>query len=532
MMHTLSLPAIIPQQLFARDMIRYAPPAVALIIAAIALYLKSRTRASPPTISGHWFFKNQHLIGNPWRSMLMAEKYKSLYGDIIQLSTPFKTVVVLSSSQAITEVLEKQSVASASRPRNVMLLEMTNLVEAITFRNHDEWHKKCRRVMASALHPTAALSYTELHTATSAFFLRGIMNRLKDHDIEKEPNRSVLLLASVQDAIGRFIIRMTYGRVVVENDPMLAMIKRQAEFVLFGFAKHFWVNDFPILRYVPAWFPGAGFKREALYRRKQRILVASEPFAPILKDVSQGTVERPSYSSKLLESKGGIDASEEDVELVKWTAQAMFAAGSTTTTALVHSFLFAMCIYPDVAIEVQAELDAQVGRDRLPNLNDRQALPYMNAVLQEVFRCFPVFPLCLPHCAAEDIEIRGYKIKKGTTIEGNIWAVMHEPEMYPDPHRFDPSRFLKQTPDPDPRRYIFGFGRRLCPGLHVGENGVFTMCAAFISVFNIAAGDETMREVEKCGQEVWRMFTPYGPFFDSASRGLSDAVLNPEIRLR
>lgn len=63
------------------------------------------------------------------------------------------------------------------------------------------------------------------------------------------------------------------------------------------------------------------------------------------------------------------------------------------TTALVYNFIFAMSIRPDVAAKVKAEIDAQVGRDRIPNLHDREILPYTDAVLQEVIRFYPVFPL-------------------------------------------------------------------------------------------------------------------------------------------
>ncbi|QRW13270.1 cytochrome P450 family protein [Ceratobasidium sp. AG-Ba] len=307
-------------------------------------------------------------------------------------------------------------------------------------------------------------------------------------------------------------MRMTYGHVVVENDPLLQMVRRQADYIMTGFAKHYWVNDLPILRYIPSWLPGAGFKRDAAYRRKQRAVIARVPFDAVLKDVGGGIIERSSYASKLLESKGGADASDEDIELVKWTAQPMFAAGSTTTVALIHSFLFMMSIYPEVATRVQAEIDAQVGRDRLPKLQDRDMMPYTDAVLQEVIRCNPVFVFGIEHCASEDFEVRGYTIKKGTTIEANIWALMHEPSTYPEPHTFNPDRFLKQTPDPDPRRFVFGFGRRVCPGQHIANNGAFTMCAAFMSVFNIAAGAETMREVERNGKDIWSMFTPSGPY--------------------
>ncbi|KAG8710304.1 hypothetical protein FRC11_004651 [Ceratobasidium sp. 423] len=169
-----------------------------------------------------------------------------------------------------------------------------------------------------------------------------------------------------------------------------------------------------------------------------------------------------------------------------------------------------MCIRPEIASKIQAEIDAQVGRDRIPTLHDRSVLPYTDAVLQEVIRYYPVFPLGLEHVASEDIEARGYRIKKGTILEGNIWAIMHDPTLYPDPYTFNPERYLKERPETDPRRFLFGFGRRVCPGQHVANNGAFVMGAAFLSVFNISASEETMKKAENCANEPWKMFKPYG----------------------
>lgn len=504
-------------ELFDHPTRSYGLLVIIIPLVMITLYVRSaRTPGiSPPSVPGHWLFKNLDIIAAPWRGPLLSNKYKPQYGDIFQLSTPFKKIVVLNSLQVVSEVLEKRAAVTSNRPRNVMLYELSGFGSNVGFRDHDELHKKYRRVMASSLHPAAARSYASLHATTSAFFLRDIVDRINalsnSEHVAIEASHSDLLASSVQDAIGRFIMRMTYGHVAVEDDPLSRMVRSQAEFLLNGFSRHYWVNDIPALRYVPSWFPGAKFKRDAAQCREDILTIATEPFAPVLVDVRQGTVERPSYTSKLLEQKGGVHATDEDIELVKWTAQPMFTAGSTTTVALISCFLFTMSIYPEVAARVQAEIDAQVGRGRLPTLQDREVMPYMDAVLQEVIRCYPVFAFGLEHCASEDFEVRGFTIRKGTTIEANIWALMHEPSSYPDPHTFNPSRFLKQTPDPDPRRFVFGFGRRVCPGQHIANNGAFTMCAAFMSVFNITAGEETKREVEKHGKELWRMFTPYGP---------------------
>lgn len=43
-------------------------------------------------------------------------------------------------------------------------------------------------------------------------------------------------------------------------------------------------------------------------------------------------------------------------------------------------------------------------------------------------------------------------------------AIMHDNELYPDPMKFDPERFLGKDPQTDPRKIAFGFGRRVCPG--------------------------------------------------------------------
>ncbi|CAE6536049.1 unnamed protein product, partial [Rhizoctonia solani] len=240
--------------------------------------------------------------------------------------------------------------------------------------------------------------------------------------------------------------------------------------------------------------------------------VVKETFEPFLDKALRGVAQLPPYTSNLIEQKDRKNINDEDIYLVKWTSSAMFGAGSTTvTTALINPFIFAMCIHLEIASKVQAEIDTQVGRDRIPTLDDQGVLTYTDAVLKEVIRFYPVFPLGLEHRASGDIEVRGYRVKKGTIIEGNIWALMHDPVLYPDPNTFNPDRFLKSTPDTDPRRFLFGFGRRICSGQHVANNSTLTMCAAFMGVFDISASSETANKATQCSREPWKMMKPYGP---------------------
>ena len=87
------------------------------------------------------------------------------------------------------------------------------------------------------------------------------------------------------------------------------------------------------------------------------------------------------------------------------------------------TFCFAMMAYPDVQRRAQQQLDHVVGPDRLPRNDDRESLPYIDALVREVLRWQPITPLAALHQANADGEYRGYFIPKGTTVIPNAWQV-------------------------------------------------------------------------------------------------------------
>ncbi|KAI0712487.1 cytochrome P450 [Earliella scabrosa] len=147
-----------------------------------------------------------------------------------------------------------------------------------------------------------------------------------------------------------------------------------------------------------------------------------------------------------------------------------------------------MFLYPEVQTKAQAELDAVVGPNRLPDHSDMPHLPYISAIVKESMRWLPVLPLSIPHRTTEDIECDGYFIPAGTIF---CRACLHDPETYPEPDRFMPERFLRDgelDPNvPDPGRFAFGYGRRICPGRYFAEGSLFINMAMVLHVFNITA---------------------------------------------
>jgi cytochrome P450 len=113
-----------------------------------------------------------------------------------------------------------------------------------------------------------------------------------------------------------------------------------------------------------------------------------------------------------------------------------FAHYSQTISAI-STFFLAMSLHPDVQSKARKELDEIVGADRLPTFKDRERLPYVEAVMSEVFRWVgvrsrnlililqrwaPPIPSGVPHESTEDDIYDGLFIPKGSVIWQNIWS--------------------------------------------------------------------------------------------------------------
>lgn len=226
----------------------------------------------------------------------------------------------------------------------------------------------------------------------------------------------------------------------------------------------------------------------------------------------------PSYCSRILDSVGGVGCDPETELAAKETSAVIYAAGADSTTALIASFILAMVLHPEVQARAQAELDEVLtdpssSSKRLPTHADRSSLPYLGAVLNEVYRWNPAAPLGVAHRLTQDDVYEGHFIPEGTTVIPNIWAMLHDENVYPDPMAFKPERFLSsdstsssrsvfaselETPrNPDPRLFAFGFGRRICVGQHFADSALFISLASLLATFDFAKAldAETGKEI-------------------------------------
>jgi len=136
-----------------------------------------------------------------------------------------------------------------------------------------------------------------------------------------------------------------------------------------------------------------------------------------------------------------------------------------------------MAIHPEIQQRAQAEIDSCIGEGKLPSFEDREKLPYIEAVLREVMRMYVLVPLALPHASVTDDIYEGYFIPKGTLIIVNSWLMLREDPRWTNPDVFDPSRPLTASGELASKSTteisgspVFGFGRRKFPGRFVAEN--------------------------------------------------------------
>ena len=91
----------------------------------------------------------------------------------------------------------------------------------------------------------------------------------------------------------------------------------------------------------------------------------------------------------------------------------LFLAGmETTSSSLLWSFLY-LLHFPDCQKKIHKEIDQIVGRNRLPSLNDRGNMHYVNAFLLESMRFASFVPTAVFHHTESDIKLREYVIPKG-----------------------------------------------------------------------------------------------------------------------
>ncbi|KAG1735508.1 cytochrome P450 [Suillus lakei] len=349
----------------------------------------------------------------PRNPFLTVAGWINEYGALVTIRSGAEKIIVISHHKIC--IMEKQGGLLADRPHLIAAGEMLNGGLAIALTPAGERWRRMRRALHTHFQPKAAEEYQPLQVSHAKNMVLDILeysSNFQDH---------AATFAAVT------IMKVAYGK----TTPMSA-------------------TD-PELKYLP-WYG-----RELKQQHERCKQLYTNELNRVKLQIQSAVDVGPSFGKYMLEN---ADVHGLTVLEMAFLAGSLFAAGSDTTAAAICTMLMAAACFPDEQAKVQAELDSVIGRHRAPTFADEEALPRLHSFIFEALRWRPLENFCIP---------------AGTTVFGHHWSISRDPDVFPEPNIFKPQRWIDDQGvlRDDLKFFVFGFGRRICPGQHLANRSVF-----------------------------------------------------------
>ncbi|OCH90230.1 cytochrome P450 [Obba rivulosa] len=237
--------------------------------------------------------------------------------------------------------------------------------------------------------------------------------------------------------------------------------------------------DVIVVKNIPSWMPGAGFKCKAASFRRTMTALLEEPFVDVQRRiVHSGThISHTTLQTKLIYFAG----SRRGYKLRPEYSQ-------TQTASTLTAFFLVMVLFPEVQVKAQKQLDSVLHGDRFPEMHDQPSL--LNVSAGSLFS-----PLMM------SMTVTSFQ---NFMIIANIRALSYDEADYPDPSAY---RFIKDgkwnSYIPDPATAAFGFGRRMCPGRRFAQDQLWiTIVSVLASSIITKALDENGIAITPDGEDL------------------------------
>ncbi|CAD0083894.1 unnamed protein product [Aureobasidium vineae] len=389
---------------------------------------------------------------------LQFQKWADEYGPIYSLMLGSRVLVVLSSDQAVKDLLDKRSAIYSAR------LDM--------YIGQELCSGGLRFLM---------MTYVPYQL---------LENKQMLHEMLVSPDRC---LQNIRRYANALTTTMVFGwrTHTYEDEKMKQLFEGFSEFVQInqtGTAAL--LDSFPLLRKLPDWVFPLQARAKQSFKNERELYVGH--WLTAKKAVKTSTI-RPCFCVEMAQAQQEEGFSDEQAAYISGT---LLEAGSDTTSNTLYAFVQAMLLFPEVQKKAQEEIDCVAGKDRLPTMEDEPNMQYIRGCVKESLRWMPTTILgSVPHAVTRDDVYMGYKIPKGAGVMNNVWAIHMDPNRSPEPRRFDPERFKDDflncadsatQPDASKRdAFTFGAGRRICQGMHVAERSLFLGMSRMLWAFDI-----------------------------------------------
>ncbi|KAF7823543.1 licodione synthase-like [Senna tora] len=428
-----------------------------------------------------------HLLGRLVHHSL--HRLSLRYGPLFSLHFGSVPCIVVSIPRYAKLVLQDNELSFSSRPESKATRRLT-YDASLAFTPYGPYWKFIKRISFNELFgPRGTDNFKALRAREYRGLLRLMAHKARAH----EPvNVTEALLKLTNNVISRMIM----GEAEESRDVVREVTK------IFG---EFNVADFvPIMNVVD--FQGYGKRVEDLFGRfdslADRIITKREEERRNgkrnnLKENINGGDESDGVVKDFLDIMldfGENENSEIKINRTHIKALIMdfFTAGTDTTATTVEWALVELMNHPNLLQKARQEINDVVGTQRLVDESDGPNLPFIQAIIKEIFRLHPPVPLVSRRCVKE-CAIDNYVIPENSLVIINAWAMGRNPKFWDSPLDFRPERFLgpkeggKGPLDVRGQHFEllpFGSGRRMCSGVTLAMSEVPEILAALIQCFD------------------------------------------------
>lgn len=199
--------------------------------------------------------------------------------------------------------------------------------------------------------------------------------------------------------------------------------------------------------------------------------------------------------SRLIFAKRDDGSQMNDREL-RDEAMTLYLASHETTALTLTWTWYLLSRHPRVEAKLVSEW-RNVLAGKIPSADDIPRLPYTGAVIAESMRLFPSVYV-LGREATADLELGGYRVKRGYTVLMSQWVSHRDPEYFSDPEEFRPERWESGFARRLPKfaYYPFGGGRRVCVGSSFALMEVAIVLAAVGQRYRFNLDPEAIIEIK------------------------------------
>ncbi|MED6195679.1 hypothetical protein PIB30_040275 [Stylosanthes scabra] len=422
---------------------------------------------------------NLHMLGKFPHRTLQALATK--YGPIMSLKLGQVSALVVSSPEVAQLFFKTHDLIFANRPKLQVVETLSYGRKGLVFTEYGGYWRNVRKLCIMQL---LSASKIEMFHPLREKELGLLVNALKKASSSRE-------VVDLSDLIGEVVENITCNIILGCNKDDRFDIKGLIHEIL-----HL-IGLFNLADFVPIL---ASFDLQGLKRRAKKASKAiGEALEQIINDHEHpSSIESPEHKdfidillSYMNQPMDPHDHEERHIvgrTNIKAIVLDLIAGAYDTSKVTIEWGMSELIKNPRTLKKLQDEIEALVGIHRQVEEKDLEKLPYLDMVVKEILRLYPVAPLLVPHESLEDVTINGYFIEKNTRIMVNVWAIGRDPRIWSENSAmFFPERFEDNDVDVkghDFRLIPFGSGRRGCPGINMGLTTVKIILAQMVHCFS------------------------------------------------